>query len=412
MTHRVVITGIGAVTPVGNSVADMWDALKNGRSGIGPLTRLNAADFKTSVAGELKDFDPSLYLEPTEIRRLDPNVQFAVAAAEQAVKDSGIVGACEPERIGTYIGSGIGGFQTMTDGLYKLRDGGPRKVSPFVIPMMIANMAAGTVAMRYNLRGATLPVVTACATSTHTVGEAFRAIKHGYSTAIVAGGTEASITPLSVAGFGNSMALAKNPDPALACAPFDKRRDGFVIAEGAAVLVLEEREHAIARGAHIYCEICGYGNTCDAYHITAPDPEAAGITTAIKLACEEAGVNVGEGLYINAHGTSTPLNDKTETLGIKQALGEDAYAAHISSTKSMTGHMLGAAGATEAIVCALSLENGIIPPTINYVEPDPDCDLDYTPNKAQPFDGKWAMSNSLGFGGHNGVLVFKKEERN
>lgn len=410
MTHRVVITGVGAVTPVGNTVPEMWDALINGRSGIGPLTKLNAADYKTSVAAELKGFDPALYLEPTELRRLDPNVKYAVGAAVQAVEDSGIIGACEPERIGTYIGSGIGGFETMTDGLYKLRDGGPRKVSPFVIPMMIANMAAGTVAMRYNLRGATLPVVTACATSTHTVGEAFRAIKHGYSTAIVAGGTEASITPLSVAGFGNSMALAKNPDPALACAPFDKRRDGFVIGEGAAVLVLEEREHAIARGAHIYCEVVGYGNTCDAYHITAPQPEGEGGAAAMAGALADAGVSPEEVDYINAHGTSTQLNDAGETMAIKKVFGAHAKALMVSSTKSMTGHMLGAAGAAEAIFTALTLRDGFVPATIGYRVPDEACDLDIVPNEGREAAVRCALSNSLGFGGHNATVLLKRWE--
>ena len=409
MERRVVITGLGAVTPVGNTAKDSWEAMKNGVCGVGTITRFDLTGYKATVAAEVKDFDPLLYFAKGEVRHNDLNTQYAVAAADQAMADSGIAGTVENERLGVYIGSGIGGVHTTSTELEKLIQGGPRKVSPFLVPMMIGNMAAGTVSIRHNARGPVLPVVTACATSSHTVGEAYRAIRHGYADAILAGGTEAAIVPLAMAGFINCMAVTKNPDPATACRPFDVNRDGFVMGEGAAVLVLEELEHARARGAHIYCEVAGYGNTSDAHHITAPDPEARGITRAIRQAMDEAGLDVSQGLYINAHGTSTPLNDKSETLAFKLALGEEnAHKAAISSTKSMTGHMLGAAGGVEAMVCALALSEGIIPPTMGLSEPDPACDLDYTPGKARSFDGAWALSTSLGFGGHNACLAFRK----
>ena len=319
------------------------------------------------------------------------------------------MGAIDPERFGVYIGSGIGGISTTTEQQNRLMNDGPRKVSPFMVAMMIINMASGIVSIRFNAKGPVLPVVTACATSSHALGEAFRAIKHGYADAIIAGGTEAAIMPLAVAGFTSCMALSRNPDPTKACIPFDLNRDGFVIGEGSVVLVLEEYEHAKARGAKIYCELCGYGNASDAYHITAPEPNAGGITRAIQTALLESGLNTAEGLYINAHGTSTPLNDKCETFAFKKVFGEnEARNIPISSTKSMTGHMLGAAGAMEALVCALALKNGVIPPTIGLSTPDPECDLDYVPGKARKFDGKWALSTSLGFGGHNACLAFSK----
>ncbi|MBP1737070.1 MAG: fabF [Oscillospiraceae bacterium] len=410
MERRVVITGLGAVSPVGNTVQESWDSLKTGRSGIGMLTKFDATDFKVSVAAEVKGLDLSLYLEKPEIRKNDLYTQYAIVAAIQAVADSGIEGRIDPERFGVYVGSGIGGISTTIENEHKLLEGGPRKVSPFMVPMMISNMAAGVVSIKCNARGPVLPVVTACATSTTAIGEAYRAIRHGYADGIIAGGSEAATMPLAVAGFSSCMALSKNPDPVTACRPFDQNRDGFVIGEGGVVLIVEELEHAKARGAHIYCELKGYGNTSDAYHITAPDPEAGGISRAIRMAMEQAGALPEEGLYINAHGTSTHLNDKTESIAFKMALGEAAYRCPISSTKSMTGHMLGAAGAMEALVCAKALEDGIIPPTIGYSEPDPDCDLDYVPNQARIFDGKWALSTSLGFGGHNGALVFRKYE--
>ncbi len=429
MDHRrVVITGLGAVTPLALNAPDTWEALKAGTNGVGTITRFDTTDFKVSVAAEVKGFDPLAYLSKSEVRHNDPNVQYAIAASDEAVADAGLVipgakagaGAAEdaperanvdPTRVGTYVGSGIGGFSTMIDQITKFNEGGPRKVSPFMIPMMIANMASGAVSMRHHATGPTLPVVTACSTSAHEVGEAFHAIKDGYADVCLAGGSEASVLPVAIAAFTSCMALSKNPDPETACRPFDAERDGFVMGEGAVVLVLEELEHARARSAKIYAEVAGYGNTADAYHITSPDPEATGITNAIKIAVAEAGLDASEGLYINAHGTSTKLNDASETRGFKQALGEDAArAAHISSTKSMTGHMLGATGAMEAMVCALALHDGVVPPTIHLEHADPECDLDYTPGTARTFDGRWALSTNLGFGGHNAALAFKKYE--
>ena len=413
MERRVVITGLGAVTPVGNTATDTWSALKAGTCGIGPITRFDATEFKVSVAAEVKNFDGAELLGKGEARHNDLNVQFALVASDEAMADSGLdaEGACDPERLGVYVGSGIGGITTFAENVIKVHEGGARKASPFMVPMMIPNMASGAVSIRHNAQGPTLPVVTACATSAHTVGEAFRAIKHGYADAILAGGTEAAIMPASMAGFTNCKALSKNPDSATACRPFDADRDGFIMGEGACILVLEELEHALARSAHIYAEVAGYGNTADAYHITSPAPEAAGITRAIHEAVAEAGLKPEEGLYVNAHGTSTKLNDKCETLGLKLALGEEAaHAAHVSSTKSMTGHMIGATGAVEAMACALALQDGVIPPTINYHTPDPDCDLDYTPNEAVEAKVTWALSTNLGFGGHNAALAFRAFE--
>ncbi len=405
--NRVVITGLGAVTPLGNHLQETWQGMQEGRRGIGLLSKFDTENFKVKVAAEVKDFDPLEYFEKGEPRKNDLFTQYAVAAAEQAMADSGLAGKIAPERLGVYVGSGIGGIQTTITESNKLHDGAKR-VSPFMVPMMIGNMAAGTISIRCNAQGPTLPVVTACATSSHTLGEAYRAIKHGYADAILAGGSEAAICPLTVAGFTSCMALTTNPDPETACVPFDKRRSGFVIGEGAGILVLEEYQHAKARGARIYGEICGYGNTADAYHVTAPHPEAEGITRAIRLALEEAGETAGADTYVNAHGTSTALNDKTETLALKKALGEAAYQVAVSSTKSMTGHMLGAAGAVEAIACVKALETGWVPPTVGYQEPDPECDLFYTPEKAIHRDLRLAISTSLGFGGHNACLVFRK----
>ena len=321
------------------------------------------------------------------------------------------MGTIAEDRFGVYVGAGIGGMHAFTDNVLAMDKGGARKVSPYFVPMMIANIAAGTVAIRFKAKGVCVPIVTACATGSHSIGEAFHAIKNGYADAIIAGGAEAAVTPLSIAGFSNCKALTTNPDPKTASVPFDKRRDGFVIGEGAGILILEEYEHAKARGAKIYAEICGYGNTCDAHHITAPDPEAEGPSRAIKLAFEEAQVTDSDVIYINAHGTSTPLNDKTETKAIKLALGEErAREINISSTKSMTGHMLGAAGGVEGVVAALAIKEGIIPPTIGYEVPDEECDLNYTPNKAEKKDITVAASTSLGFGGHNACIVFRKVE--
>ena len=409
--RRVVVTGLGAVTPVGNDVETMWNSLINGVSGVDVITNFDTSDLKVKIAAQVKDFDATKYIEKKEIRKTDLYTQYAVAAAQQATDDSGIMGTIAEDRFGVYVGAGIGGMHAFTDNVLAMDKGGARKVSPYFVPMMIANIAAGTVAIRFKAKGVCVPIVTACATGSHSIGEAFHAIKNGYADAIIAGGAEAAVTPLSIAGFSNCKALTTNPDPKTASVPFDKRRDGFVIGEGAGILILEEYEHAKARGAKIYAEICGYGNTCDAHHITAPDPEAEGPSRAIKIAFEEAQVTDSDVIYINAHGTSTPLNDKTETKAIKLALGEErAREINISSTKSMTGHMLGAAGGVEGVVAALAIKEGIIPPTIGYEVPDEECDLNYTPNKAEKKDITVAASTSLGFGGHNACIVFRKVE--
>ncbi|MGI6230828.1 MAG: beta-ketoacyl-ACP synthase II [Tractidigestivibacter sp.] len=410
MEHRVAITGIGAVTPVGNTAKDTWDSLVAGKCGVGLITHFDTDDFRVKVAAEVKDFDGAELLGKQQAMHSDRNVQFALVASDEAMADSGLdaEGAIDHERLGVYIGSGTGGLKSYTDNVYTIEKRGPRRASPYMVPMMISNMAAGEVSIRHKAQGPTLPVVTACATSAHTIGEAFRAIKHGYADAILAGGTEACIIPESIAGFTSCRALSTNPDPATACRPFDADRNGFIMGEGACVLVLEDMDHALARGAHVYAEVVGYGNTADAYHVTSPDPKATGIARAIKQAVEEGGVKPEEGLYINAHGTSTKLNDSSETKGIKLALGDAAaHAAHVSSTKSMTGHMIGATGAVEVMACALALENGVVPPTINYRTPDPDCDLDYTPNEAVRCKLGWALSTNLGFGGHNAAIALK-----
>ena len=407
--NRVVITGIGVISPVGNDAGTFFDSLTAGKNGIGPITRFDTADHKATLAAEVKGFDPEAAgIERAQAKRMDMFAQYALAAAIQAMDDSGVGETVAPERLGVYVGSGIGGMQTFVADTEKLLTRGPGRVSPFFIPMMIGNMGTGNIAIRYNAQGPSLPVVTACATSSNAIGEAFRAIKHGYADAIIAGGAEATIIPLAVAGFSNMKALSTSNDPDQASLPFDARRGGFVMGEGAGIVVLEEYEHAVKRGAKLYAEVVGYGNTCDAYHITAPHPEAVGAANAMKLALEEAGYR-GEALYINAHGTGTPMNDRVETLAIRKALGEDAArAALISSTKSMTGHMLGAAGGVECIAAALALKNGVVPPTINLREPDPECDLNYVPNQAVQADIRVALSSSLGFGGHNGVLALRK----
>ncbi len=409
MNQRVVITGAGVVSPVGIGVETFFDNLTKGVCGVGPITRFDTREYKVKLAAEVKDFDPEAAgIDRAQAKRSDLFAQYAMAAAMQAVSDSGIEGSVAPERFGVYVGSGIGGMQTFVQETEKLLNRGPSRVSPFFVPMMIGNMAAGNIAIRFNAQGPCLPVVTACATSSHAIGEAFRAIRFGYADAIIAGGAEATVIPLAVAGFANMKALSESEDPAAASLPFDARRGGFVIGEGSGIVVLEAYEHALARGAKIYAEVCGYGNTCDAYHITAPHPEATGAANAFRLALQEAGWQ-GEKLYINAHGTGTSMNDKVETLAIKKALGEDAArAALISSTKSMTGHMLGAAGAVEAIACAMALKHGVVPPTVHLNVPDPECDLNYVPNEAVKADIKMALSSSLGFGGHNAVLAMKK----
>ena len=404
--RRVVITGIGAVTPVGNDIETMWDSLVNGKNGIDYIKSFDTEKLKVKVAAEVKDFDPTKYIEKKELRKTDLFCQYAIAAACQAVEDSGIIGTIEDEKLGVYVGSGTGGMHTFFTQCENMI--AEKKISPFFIPMMIGNMAAGLIAIRFSAKGPCLPVVTACATSTHAVGEAFHAIKNGYSDAIITGGAEAAITPLAIAGFSSCMALSTRNDPNSSSIPFDKRRDGFVMGEGAGILVLEEYEHAVARGAKIYAEVAGYGNTCDAHHVTAPDPEAAGAARCVEIALKEAGITDDDTLYINAHGTSTPANDKTETAAFKRALGEKAYDAYISSTKSMTGHMLGATGAVEAIVAALAVKNGIVPPTIGLEEPDPECDLNYVPNKAVEAPLTAAASTTFGFGGHNACIALKK----
>lgn len=407
--HRVVVTGIGVVSPVGNTLDETWNNLVNGVNGIAPITLFDTTDYKAKVAGEVKKFEPRDYMSKQEILRSDRFSQLAMAAAVQAVEESGVIGTAAPERMGVYFGSGIGGINTMTKEHQKLLAKGPGRVSPYMVPMMIANMAAGMIAIRYNCQGAAMPAVTACASGSNAIGEALRQIRHGYADVVITGGSDAAVNDLGVAGFINMHALSTSEDPNAASLPFDKRRGGFVIGEGATALVLEEYEHAMARGAKIYGEVCGYGSTCDAYHITSPAPDAAGGARAMMQAMEEAGYSASDRVYVNAHGTGTLMNDAGETKAIKTALGEEkAREVLISSTKSMTGHLLGAAGAIEAAVCLKVLGTGIVPPTINLEEPDPDCDLNYVPNKAVQADIDLCLSNSLGFGGHNACLAFRK----
>ena len=407
--RRVVVTGLGAISPVGNSVSEVWENLKNGKNGIGRITLFDTENYKAKLAAEVKDFDPLNYMERNDALRSDRYAQFAVAAADQAVEDSGIAGTVAPEKFSVYFGSGIGGISTFETEHTKLLEKGPRRVSPLFIPMLIANMAAGLIAIKHDCRGSALPAVSACASGSNAIGEAMRMIRHGYADAVISGGSEAPISPSALSGFVNMHALSTSEDPDAASLPFDKRRGGFVIGEGAVSLILEEYEHAKARGAKIYGELCGYGSTCDAYHITSPHPEARGGAQAMKDAMAEAGYTESDSVYINAHGTGTSMNDSIETKAIKLALGEDAARnALISSTKSMTGHMLGAAGAMEALVCLLALRDGIIPPTINLLEPDEECDLNYVPGKAVNVKADLALSNSLGFGGHNACLAFRK----
>lgn len=407
---RVVITGLGVISPIGNDINSFWNNTKNGVCGIGEITAYSTEGMAIKLAAEVKDFNAENFgVEKGLARRSDRFCQFALAAAQQAVKDSNIEGNVDSSRFGVYVGSGIGGINTFVNECTKMNEEGANRVSPLFIPMLISNIAAGNIAISHKAEGPCLPVVTACATSTHAIGEAYRAIKHGYADAIIAGGSEAAITPLAVGGFMNSKALSKSTDPLRASLPFDAERGGFVMGEGAGIVILEEYEHAVKRGAKIYGEICGYGNTCDAHHYTAPKPDGSCAAKAIKEALDEAGYSEKDTLYINAHGTGTPLNDKSETLAIKSALGEkEASRAHISSSKSMTGHMLGAAGAVEIIVSALSLKEGIVTPTIGLQNPDPNCDLNYTPNKAVKADLTIAVSNSLGFGGHNACVAIRK----
>lgn len=407
--RRVVVTGMGIVSPIGTTVDSFWASLLEGRHGIAPITRFDTTDYKAKLAAEVKDFDIRQYMEKADMLRSDRYAQLGLCAAVQAVEQSGVIGNVEPERIGVYFGTGIGGIETLLKEHTKLVERGPRKVSPYLVPMMIANMCSGMIAIRYNCKNSAFPAVTACASGSNAIGEAVRAIRHGYADVMISGGSEASINEVGIAGFINMQALTVSEDPDAASLPFDKRRGGFVIAEGGAALVLEEYEHAVKRGAEIFGEVCGYGSTCDAYHITAPRPDAEGGARAMADALKEGNYDGKELVYINAHGTGTPLNDKAETLAIKIALGEEqARKSIISSTKSMTGHMLGAAGAAEAIVCLLALKEGIIPPTANLLEPDPECDLNYAPCKPVKAQADIAISNSLGFGGHNACLAFRR----
>lgn len=413
MEQRVVITGVGVISPVGNNINDFWKNLTEGNCGIDTIKGFEDYELPISVAGQVKNFNPEeCGLERNDVRRNDLYCQFALAAAYQAMQDSGLKSGenIAPERLGTYIGSGIGGMNTFVEETGKLLNEGVRRISPLFVPMMIGNIAAGNVAIKYNAQGVCLPVVTACATGTHAAGEAYRAIKHDYADAIITGGAEASIHPLAIGGFANSKALTRSTDPKNASIPFSINRNGFVMGEGAGVLIFESLENAQKRGAKIYAEVVGYGNSCDAHHVTAPSPDGIPASRAIKQSLDEAQFDAEKDvLYINAHGTSTPLNDKSETRAIKLAMGEEAaHKAMISSTKSMTGHMLGATGAVELIAAALTLKNGVVPPTIGLNDPDPECDLDYVPNVARKADVTVAISNSLGFGGHNSCVALRK----
>ena len=409
MERRVVITGLGAITPIGNNVEEFWKGIKEGRCGIDQITKFDTTNFKVKLAAEVKGYNPEEYFDRREAKRLDLFSQYAMVAAREAWKDSGLNKETENmERVGVVVGSGIGGIETIETENEKCNEKGPDRVSPMYIPMGILNMATGNVAIDIGAKGESMAMVTACASGTHCIGESFRMIKHGYQDVVIAGGTEAGITPLSIAGFTNIKALTKAEDKTRASIPFDKERSGFVMGEGAGVVILEEYEHAKQRGAKIYAEIVGYGATSDAYHITSPAPGGEGGARAMKIAMQEAGVKPEEITYINAHGTSTHLNDSFETQAIKTALGEEnAKKVMVSSTKGHTAHLLGAAGAVESIICCKAIEEGFVPATINYQVPDEECDLDIVPNKGRNVEIKYAISNSLGFGGHNSSLLFK-----
>lgn len=409
MKRRVVVTGLGAITPIGNSVESFWNSVKEGKNGIDNISLFDTTDFKVKLAAEVKDFKPEDYLNKKECKRMDRYTQLAMVAANEGIKDSGLnMEELDKDRVSVIFGSGIGGLSTIEKQIKTLSDRGPSRVSPLTIPMSISNIAAGIIAIEHGILGSCLSLTSACATSTHCIGEAFRSIRDGYSDIVVAGGTEASICEFGIAGFQALTALSKSEDKNRASIPFDKDRNGFVMGEGAGVLILEELESALKRGARIYGEVVGYGTTCDAYHMTSPVMDGSGAAKAMKNAMKDAGVNSSEIGYINAHGTSTEINDKVETLAIKSALGEDAKNVFVSSTKSMTGHLLGAAGAIEAIISIRALEDGFVPATINYVNKDEECDLNLVTNEGKKADIEYAMSNSLGFGGHNGTVIFKK----
>ena len=408
--QRVVVTGLGAVTPIGNTVSDYWDGLVSGRNGVAGITLFDASDHACRFGAEVKDFDPSGFLEAKEAKRWDRFCKFGVVAAKQAVADAGLnITDANADRIGVSIGSGVGGLLTMETQAHVLEGKGPGRVSPFTVPMMIPNMATGLAAIALGAKGPSSAVATACAAGSNSIGDAFRLLQLGKADVMVCGGAESAITPLGVAGFASATALSfRNDDPATASRPFDKERDGFVIGEGAGVLVLETLAHAEARGATVLAEVVGYGTTCDAHHITAPTPGGVGGAAAIRLALEDGQISADSVDYINAHGTSTPANDKNETSAIKSALGSRALAIPVSSTKSMTGHLLGGSGGIEAVACVLALQHGVVPPTINHINPDPDCDLDVVPNTAREHRLGTVLSNSFGFGGHNVCLAFRR----
>jgi 3-oxoacyl-[acyl-carrier-protein] synthase II len=409
MKNRVVITGMGAITPIGNDVESFWNNAIEGKCGVDFIKCFDTSDYKVKIAAEVKDFVPEDYIDKKETKRMDKYCQYAMAAAKMAMDDSGLdLDTIEKERLGVMVSTGIGGLGTIEKEHEKLLEKGPRRVSPLLIPMIIGNMASGNIAIKYGAKGICTSVVTACATGTNSIGDSYRILQNGTADIMIAGGAEASITPLAIAGFSSMTALSNSEDINRASIPFDKERDGFVMGEGAGVLILETLEHAEKRGAKIYAEVVGYGATCDAYHMTSPDPNGEGAARAMKQCIEEAGIKAEDISYINAHGTSTPYNDKFETTAIKNLFGEKAYNIPVSSTKSMTGHLLGAAGAIEAIICVKALEEGIIPPTIGYNVKDEECDLDYVPNVARKGELNYALSNSLGFGGHNATILVKK----
>ncbi|HOA15596.1 MAG TPA: beta-ketoacyl-ACP synthase II [Bacillota bacterium] len=410
--NRVAITGIGAITPIGNDAETIFKSMQEGRNGISRIEGVDVEGVGTDIAAQVKNFEPGDYFERRDARRMDRFTQFAVAASVTAMRDAGIPdGTYDPTKCGVYVGSGIGGITTLEEEHRKMMEKGPGRVSALFIPMLIGNMAAGNISARLGFRGASMSIVTACASGANSLGEAMRAIRHGYLDMALAGGTEAPLSRTSMAGFWNMTALSSAADPDAASTPFDRRRSGFVMGEGAALLVLERMDRAVARGARIYAELAGYGATDDAYHITSPDPEGRGAAEAMLQAVADAGLFASDIDYVNAHGTSTPLNDKYETAAIKRAFGDHAGKLAVSSTKSMTGHLLGAAGAIEAAITALAVQRDYMPPTINYLEPDPECDLDYVPNKGRACRVDAAISNSLGFGGHNACLLIRKADK-
>jgi 3-oxoacyl-[acyl-carrier-protein] synthase II len=406
MKKRVVVTGLGVVHSLGTNLETFWNAVKEGKNGIKTITKFDTSDYSTKVGAQIDDFDATQCIDKKEAKRLDLFTQYSIYAAQEAVTMAGIdFSTIDPYRAGVLVGSGIGGIETLEDNCRILFEKGPKRISPFFVPMMIANMASGQIAIKFGLKGYNACVVTACATANHSIGDAMRVIQNGYADIMISGGAEASITPLGFSGFCSMRAMSENTDPKTASRPFDKNRDGFVMGEGAGILVLEEYEHAVKRGAKIFAELVGYGCTCDAYHITAPDPEGDAGVKCLQLALEDAGVTPDKVGYVNAHGTSTPLNDPLETRSIKKVFGPNIV---VSSTKSMTGHLLGAAGGIEAIISIMAMRDSFLPPTINLHDPDPECDLDYVPNQGRKKEIEYALSNALGFGGHNGALLFKK----